>query len=122
MKYKFITILCCLLLITILPISTAIPVDLESNFGIEENPTSIFGVAFIAGFIINPTESITGRINTNAVALFYYDRGIIKNDAGILTGLKKVSFRETSLLSISEQDSMGLVRIFGLCSNFRIGL
>ena len=122
MKYKFMTIFCFLLLITIIPINSAIPIDIDSKFEIEENPTSIFGVAFIAGFIIDPTESITGRINSNAIALFYYDRGIIKNDAGFLTGLKKVSFRETSLLSISEPDGMDLVRVFGLCSNFRIGL
>jgi hypothetical protein len=122
MKYKIMTIFCFLLLITIIPINSAIPMDIDSKFEIGENPTSIFGVALIAGFIINPTQSITGRINSNAVALFYYDRGIIKNDAGLLTGLKKVSFRETSLLSMSEPDGMGLVRVFGICSNFRIGL
>jgi hypothetical protein len=122
MKKKIISILFCLILITLIPITSGSSTDFEPNFEIEQRPTSIIGVAFIAGFILNPTETITGRINANAVALFYYDRGIIKEDAGILTGLKKVSFRETSLLSIYEQDSYGLVRVFGLCSNFRIGL
>ncbi|MFE3846074.1 hypothetical protein ACFL1L_04360 [Thermoplasmatota archaeon] len=121
MKNKIISIFCLLLLLAIIPITSGISIDFEPNFEIEENPTAIFGVAFVAGFILNPTESITGRINANAVALIYYDRGIIKNDAGILTGLKKVSFRKTSLLSIYEQDSFGSARVFGLCSNFRIG-
>jgi hypothetical protein len=122
MKNKTISVIFCLILIAIIPISSGSSNDYEPKLEFEQRPTSIMGVAFIAGFILNPTETITGRINANAVVLFYYDRGIIKEDAGILTGLKKVSFRETSLLSIYEQDSYGLVRVFGLCSNFRIGL
>ena len=122
MKNKIISILFCLLIITIIPISNGVSIDFEPKFEIEESPTAIFGVAFIAGFLLNPTESFTGRINANAIALFYYDRGIIKDDAGFLTGLKKVSFKETSLLSINEQDNYGLARVFGLCSNFRIGI
>ena len=121
MKNKIISIFCLLLILTIIPIASGLSIDLEPNFEIEDNPTSIFGVAFIAGVILNPTETITGRINANAVALIYYDRGIIKNDVGILSGLKKVSFRKTSLLTISEQDNFGSSRVFGLCSNFRIG-
>jgi hypothetical protein len=121
MKYRIISVFCCLLIITIIPITSGITIDPEQKFEIKENPTAIFGVAFIAGFVLNPTETIAGRINANAVALFYYDRGIIKDDAGFLTGLKKVSFRETSLLSIYETDSYDLARVFGLCSNFRIG-
>ena len=62
------------------------------------------------------------RINANAVALIYYDRGIIKNDVGLLTGLKKISFRKTSLLSIEDQVGFDSARVFGICSNFRIGL
>ncbi len=122
MKNKIISIICCLIMIAIIPISSGLSIDFEPKLELDENPTSIFGVAFIAGLILNPTESVTGRINTNAIALFYYDRGIIKDDVGFLTGLKKVSFKETSLLSIYEQDSYGTARVFGLCSNFRIGL
>ena len=121
MKNKIITIFCLLILIALVPAASGISFDYEPNFEIDENPTAIFGVAFVAGFILNPTESITGRINANAVALIYYDRGIIKNDAGFLTGLKKVSFRKTSLLSMYEQDGLESARVFGLCSNFRIG-
>ena len=121
MKKMIISIICLLIIFTIIPVNSAVSVDLEPKLEFEDNPTSIFGVAFIAGLILNPTETITGRINANAVALVYYDRGIIKNDVGILTGLKKISFRKTSLLSIYEQDSYELVRVFGLCSNFRIG-
>jgi len=94
MKNKIISILFCLLIITIIPISKGVSIDFEPKFEIEESP----------------------------IALFYYDRGIIKDDAGFLTGLKKVSFKETSLLSINEQDNYGLARVFGLCSNFRIGI
>ena len=122
MKIKIITIFCLIILLSLIPAASGISYGFEPNFEIDDNPTSIFGVAFIAGFILNPEESITGRISTNAVALVYYDRGIIKNDAGFLTGLKKISFRKTSLLSIYEQDSYELARVFGLCSNFRIGL
>jgi hypothetical protein len=118
---KIITIFSLILLLSLIPATSAISLDYEPNFEVNDNPTAIFGVAFIAGFILNPEESITGRISTNAVALIYYDRGIIKNDAGFLTGLKKVSFRKTSLLSIYEQDNYELARVFGLCSNFRIG-
>ena len=121
MKIKIISIFCLLLIISVIPVASGIPLEYEPNFEIDDNPTAIFGVAFIAGFILNPEESITGRISANAIALVYYDRGIIKNDAGFLTGLKKVSFRKTSLLSIYEQDSYESARVFGLCSSFRIG-
>jgi hypothetical protein len=121
MKIKIISIFCFLILISLIPAASGISFEYEPNFEIDENPTAIFGVAFIAGFILNPEESITGRVSGNAIALVYYDRGIIKNDAGFLTGLKKVSFRKTSLLSIYEQDSYQSARVFGLCSSFRIG-
>ena len=122
MKKMIISIICLLIIFTIIPVNSAVSVDLEPKLEFEDNPTSIFGVAFIAGLILNPTETITGRINANAVALVYYDRGIIKNDVGILTGLKKISFRKTSLLSIEEQAGFDSARVFGICSNFRIGL
>jgi hypothetical protein len=124
MRNKSISILVCLLILITIPVASAISIDLEKikpKIEIEDDPTALFGVAFIAGFVLNPTKTITGRINANAVILVYYDRGIIKNDAGLLTGLKKISFKETSLLSIYEQDSYGLARVFGLCSGFRIG-
>jgi len=122
MKKMIISIICLLIIFTIIPVNSAVSVDLEPKLEFEDNPTSIFGVAFIAGLILNPTETITGRINANAVALVYYDRGIIKNDVGILTGLKKISFRKTSLLSIEDQVGFDSARVFGICSNFRIGL
>ena len=122
MKKKIISILCLLLIFTIIPANSVVSIDLQPKIDFEENPTSIFGVAFIAGIILNPTETITGRINANAVALIYYDRGIIKNDVGLLTGLKKISFRKTSLLSIEDQIGFDSARVFGICSNFRIGL
>jgi len=78
MKKKIISILFLLLIFTIIPANSVVSIDLEPKIDFEENPTSIFGVAFIAGIILNPTETITGRINANAVALIYYDRGIIK--------------------------------------------
>lgn len=124
MKSKISSIFICVLFFSTIPIASGLSIDLENiqpdiEFG--DNPTSIIGVAFIAGFIMNPTKTITGRTNANAVLLVYYDRGLIKNDAGLLTGLKKISFKETSLLSSYEQDNYGLVRVFGLCSGFRIG-
>ena len=82
MKNKIITIFSLIILLSLIPAASGISLDYEPNFEIDDNPTAIFGVAFIAGFILNPQESITGRISTNAVALVYYDRGIIKNDAG----------------------------------------
>jgi hypothetical protein len=124
MKKKIISILFCFLIVFTIPIASGISADLENlipKLEIEDNPTSVFGVAFIAGFVLNPTTTLLGRVNANAVVLVYYDRGIIKNDAGLLTGLKKISFKETSLLSMNEQDSNGLARVFGLCSGFRIG-
>ena len=124
MKKKIISILFCLLITVTIPIASGISTELEElipKFEIEDNPTSLIGVAFIAGFVLNPTTTITGRINANAVVLIYYDRGIIKNDAGLLTGLKKISFKETSLLSMDGQNTNGLARVFGLCSGFRIG-
>ena len=124
MNSKISALLICVLFMGTIPIASGLSIDLKNiqpdiEFG--DNPTSIIGVAFIAGFILNPTKTIIGRTNANAVLLVYYDRGIIKNDAGLLTGLKKISFKETSLLSLYEQDSYGLVVVFGLCSGFRIG-
>jgi hypothetical protein len=75
----------------------------------------------VAGYVLNPTETLTGRINANAVVLLYYDRGIIKKDAGIVTGLKKVSFKNTQFLFINEQNTMGLSSVIGICTGFRIG-
>jgi len=123
MKKKIIGLMICIIMISTIPFSTATsidatPLDLKS----QEEPTSIFGVTFIAGYVLNLEQTVLGRMNANAIVLLYYDRGIIQKDSGVLTGLQKVSFRNTSLLFINEQGPMGLARVFGVCTGFVIGM
>jgi len=122
MKKKIIGILICMMMLSTIPVVAGTTMDVEPKVESKEDPTSLLGVTFLAGFVLNPTESPNGRINANAVALLYYDRGIIKKDSGVVTGLRKVSFKNTQFLIVYEQESLGLARVFGICTGFRIGL
>ena len=122
MKKKIIGILICVMMVSTIPVVAGTTMDAEPIVETKEDPTSLLGVTFVAGYVLNPTETQFGRINANAVVLLYYDRGIIQKDAGIVTGLKKVSFKNSPLLVMNEQGSVGLTLVFGICSGFRIGL
>ena len=122
MKRKIIGILICMMMLSTIPIVVGNTMDNKPKMELNEEPSSVVGVTFVAGYVLNPTETVFGRINANAIALLYYDRGIIQKGTGIVTGFKKVSFKETPLMIMNEQSSMGLTLVIGICSGFRIGL
>lgn len=109
-------------MLSTIPVVVGNTIDNKPKMELKEEPSSIVGVTFVAGYVLNPTETVFGRINANAIALLYYDRGIIQKDTGIVTGFKKVSFKASSLMIMNEQSSMGLTFVIGICSGFRIGL
>jgi len=122
MKRKIIGILICMMMLSTIPIVVGNTMDNKPKMELNEEPSSVVGVTFVAGYVLNPTETVFGRINANAIVLLYYDRGIIQKGTGIVTGFKKVSFKETPLMIMNEQSSMGLTLVIGICSGFRIGL
>ena len=122
MKRKIIGILICMMMLSTIPIVVGNTMDNKPKMELNEEPSSVVGVTFVAGYVLNPTETVFGRINANAIVLLYYDRGIIQKGTGIVTGFKKVSFKETPLMIMNEQGSMGLTLVIGICSGFRIGL
>ena len=122
MKRKIIGILICIMMLSTIPIVVGNTMDNKPKMELNEEPSSVVGVTFVAGYVLNPTETVFGRINANAIVLLYYDRGIIQKGTGIVTGFKKVSFKETTLMIMNEQSSMGLTLVIGICSGFRIGL
>lgn len=117
MKKGIAFLIILLIMVTTIPAVTSKPIDIVT----DKEPTSILGVTFVAGYIVDPTENRFGRVSANAVALFYIDRGVIIKDSGIVTGLKTISFKNNPYIFMYEQDSLGLTRIFGICSGFRIG-
>ena len=122
MKRKIIGILVCIMMLSTIQVVVGNTIDNKPKIELNEEPSSVVGVTFVAGYVLNPTETVLGRINANAIALLYYDRGIIQKDTGIVTGFKKVSFKASSLMIMNEQSSMGLTLVIGVCSGFRIGL
>lgn len=122
MKRKIIGILICMMMLSTIPIVVGNTMDNKPKMELNEEPSSVVGVTFVAGYVLNPTETVFGRINANAIVLLYYDRGIIQKGTGIVTGFKKVSFKETPLMIMNEQSSTGLTLVIGICSGFRIGL
>ncbi len=124
MKRKIIGILICMMMLSTIPVVVGNIIDNKPKMELKEEPSSVVGVTFVAGYVLNPTETIFGRINANAIALLYYtpDGGIIQKQTGIVTGSKKVSFKETPLMIMNEQSSTGLTLVIGICSGFRIGL
>ena len=122
MKRKIIGILICMMMLSTIPVVVGNTIDNKPKMELNEEPSSVVGVTFVAGYVLNPTETVFGRINANAIVLLYYDRGIIQKDTGIVTGFKRVSFKETPLMIMNEQSSMGLTLVIGVCSGFRIGL
>lgn len=121
MKKKIISILICMIIVSTIQTVAEKTMDADTEIEPKEEPTSLLGITIIAGYVLNPTETSLGRIEANAIALLYYDRGIIHRDAGIVTGLKKISFKDTSLLIINEQGPLGLTKVFGICTGFFIG-
>ena len=117
MKKGIAILMILIFLATIIPAAAGKPVDIIP----ENEPTSILGVTFVAGYIVDPTENRFGRVSANAVALFYIDRGVIIKDSGIVTGMKKISFKNNPYMFMYEQESLGLTRVFGICTGFRIG-
>jgi len=122
MKKKIIGILICMMMLSTIPVVVGNTINSKPKIELNEEPSSVVGITFVAGYVLNPTVTVFGRINANAIALLYYDRGIIQKDTGIVTGFKKVSFKETPLMIMNEQSSMGLTLVIGICSGFRIGL
>jgi hypothetical protein len=122
MMKKIIGILICMMMLSTIPVVVGNPTDSKPKIDLNEEPSSLVGITFVAGYVLNPTETVLGRINANAIALLYYDRGIIQRDTGIVTGFRKVSFKESPLMIMNEQGSMGLTLVIGICSGFRIGL
>ncbi len=124
MKRKIIGVLICMMMLSTIPIVVGNTMDNKPKMELNEEPSSVVGVTFVAGYVLNPTETIFGRINANAIALLYYtpDGGIIQKQTGIVTGSKKVSFKETPLMIMNEQSSTGLTLVIGICSGFRMGL
>lgn len=116
MKKQYIAGLLCILLLATIPLATAqtrqiIPDDSE--------PQALFGVTFIAGYILNP-ERTGNYIKAKTVLLGYYDRGIIIKDTGISMGLKDVRFRDGNMLFMSEPGEFGLVQVIGICTGFYV--
>ena len=122
MKRKIIGILICMMMLSTIPVVVGNTIDSKPKIELNEEPSSVVGITFVAGYVLNPTETVFGRINANAIVLLYYDRGIIQKGTGIVTGFKRVSFKETPLMIMNEQSSMGLTLVIGVCSGFRIGL
>jgi hypothetical protein len=122
MKKKIIGILISMMILSTIPVVTGETIESEPMVETKMNSTSLFGLTIIAGYILNPTETQFGRINANAVALLYYDRGIIQKDSGILTGFQKISFKNTQLIYMNEPGPLGLSFVFGICSGFIIGI
>ena len=111
-----------MMMLSTIPVVVGNTINSKPKIELNEEPSSVVGITFVAGYVLNPTVTVFGRINANAIALLYYDRGIIQKDTGIVTGFKKVSFKETPLMIMNEQSSMGLTLVIGICSGFRIGL
>lgn len=123
MNKKLLTGFIGMLLVATMPLAIAqqqtedIPVrdstDVESQ--------NLLGAAFIAGYIINP-QQVGLKTQARAIALIYYEPGIIFKDRGVALGLKTVSFREGNLMFMSEPNNLGIVFVAGLVTGFNINI
>ena len=121
MNKKLLTVLIGILLVATMPLAIG-QQDTEAD-PIQESSDvesqNILGVAFITGYILNP-QQVGLKTQAKAVALIYYNPGIIFKDRGIVLGLKTISFREGNFLYMSEPNQLGLVLVAGLVSGFNI--
>ena len=121
MNKKILTVLIGILLVATMPLAIG-QQDTEAD-PIQESSDvesqNILGVAFITGYILNP-QQVGLKTQAKAVALIYYNPGIIFKDRGIVLGLKTISFREGNFLYMSEPNQLGLVLVAGLVSGFNI--
>ena len=119
MKKQYIAGLLCILMLTTIPLATAERTETKQIMPDDSEPQALFGVTFIAGYIINP-EKTANIIKAKAVLLGYYDRGLIIKSTGIAMGLKNVRFREGNMLYMSEPSEFGLVTVIGVCTGFYV--
>jgi len=121
MNKKVLTGLISILLIATMPLAVAQqgtePVAVEESPDAESQ--NLLGAAFIAGYIFNPQE-VGLKTQAKAVALAYYEPGIIFKDKGLALGLKNVEFRAGELLYMSEPNQLGLVLVAGLVTGFNV--
>ena len=121
MNKKVLTGLISILLIATVPLAVAQqdgePVAVEESPDVESQ--NLLGAALIAGYILNPQE-VGLKTQAKAVALAYYEPGIILKDKGVALGLKNVEFRGGELLYMSEPNQLGLVLVAGLVTGFNI--
>lgn len=121
MNKKVLTGLISILLIATVPLAVAQqdsePVAVEESPDVESQ--NLLGAALIAGYILNPQE-VGLKTQAKAVALAYYEPGIILKDKGVALGLKNVEFRGGELLYMSEPNQLGLVLVAGLVTGFDI--
>lgn len=123
MTKKLLTIFIGFLLVGTIPLAIG-QQETEISTVNEESDTesqNILGVAFIAGYILNP-EKVGLKTSAKAVALVYYEPGIIFKDRGVALGLKTVSFREGSLTYMSEPNQLGLVLVAGMVTGFNVNV
>jgi D-serine dehydratase len=124
MNKKVLTGLIGILLIATVPLAIAqqdtdaVPIEEESS---DVESQNILGAAFIAGYILNP-QQVGLKTQAKAIALVYYEPGIIFKDRGVAFGLKTVSFREGKLLYMSEPNQLGLVLVAGLVTGFNVNV
>lgn len=121
MNKKVLTGLIGILLIATMPLAVAqqetetVPVE-ESTDAETQN---LLGAALIAGYILNPQE-VGLRTQAKAVALAYYEPGLIFKDRGVALGLKDVQFRPGNMLYMSEPNQLGLVLVAGMVTGFNV--
>jgi len=121
MNKKILTVLIGILLVAMMPLAIAQQdneaVPIEESSDVESQ--NLLGAAFITGYILNP-QQVGLKTQAKAVALIYYNPGIIFKDRGIALGLKTISFREGNFLYMSEPNQLGLVLVAGLVTGFSI--
>ena len=119
MKKQYIAGILCVLIMAMIPLATARTIDSDPIIPKDSEPQALFGVTFIAGYILNP-EKIGNVVHAKAVFLGYYDRGLLIKNSGIAIGLKDVRFRDGNMLFMSEPGEFGLVQVVGICTGFHI--
>lgn len=121
MNKKILTVLIGILLVATMPLAIAQQdneaVPIKESSDVESQ--NLLGAAFITGYILNP-QQVGLKTQAKAVALIYYNPGIIFKDRGIALGLKTISFREGNFLYMSEPNQLGLVLVAGLVTGFNI--
>ena len=121
MNKKILTVLIGILLVVTMPLAIA-QQDTEAD-PIEESTDvetqNLLGAALITGYILNP-QQVGLKTQAKAVALIYYEPGIIFKDRGVVLGLKTISFREGNYLYMSEPNQLGLVLVAGFVTGFNI--